>query len=366
MAHELSISTIAYLPAVSGEFLNFDDHRFYNHPIITECNLENFKTLVFMKDKDLLYTFNWVALLSFQVNWFLSPHYLGFISFAIGCHAFQTIFFWKICKNITKQFAITVLSTLIFSIHPLHTNHVVWQAIRWHLLGVTFCLLVAWLYLESINQGKSRQKKVAWYLLSVFAYLMITFGRPFYVFLPVALFVLDFLKSKKCSPMLIINKLPFVALAFLNVLMAHRENMITTRLSSEWIGGSFVNTVLTDMNLNLEYFRQLFIPSHLTLVVPINAAKGLFSTVGSTDLAVLKLPPVVSTGFFLFIFVFCIGIWIRYRVRSPLLLIAASYSLLALVRNIPPKVVLRGSFDPQQFPAVAFAGSLVCSLSKHS
>ena len=356
----LMITAIAYLPALSGEFLNFDDHHIYKQSTITNFNLENFKKVFSLQNEDWPFAFNWLTLLSYQINWLIYPHYLGFVIFAIFCHLLQTIFFWKICRQFSTILAITVLSTAIFALHPLHTNIIVWQAGRWHLLSIMFCLFSAWHYLSSLDENRTRKQRIIRYLLAVLGYFIIAFGRPFYFIYPLTLIVLDFLKRKKFSIVLILNKLPFLLLAFMSIYHAHTSGEISPKVHSQWLGGSFINTLLTDLNLNLEYFRQLFIPSHITLVVPINKAVGLFSTSGSADLILLKIPPVISLVFFVVLFAFFILLWKRYQLRSPLLLLLGIIATLVHVQNIPPRYGLAGVFAYRYaILAVTFASPLV-------
>lgn len=359
----LVITVLAYLPALSGEFLNFDDHRFYNHPTVTDFNMENLKKILLMQDTELLFTFNWLSLITFQINWLISPTYFGFVSFAIFCHLLQTIFFWKICRKFSKSLAVVVLSTAIFSLHPLHTNHIVWQAIRWHLLAVTFCLFSAWCYLNSLDDEKTTTQKIINYVLSVFGYFLIAFGRPFYIVYPLMLIIVDLLREKRFSAILVLNKLPFFALAFSNVAFAHHSGQVASRIASEWMGGSFINTLLTDLNLNLEYFRQLFIPSHITLVVPVNEANGLWSTQGCSDLFLLKLPPIISLAFFVALFASFIWLWKRYKLHFPLILLLGIFTALIHVQNIPPKRGIAGVFAYRYVVlATVFASPLIALL----
>ena len=338
------ITVIAYLPALKGEFLNFDDHRIYNQPLITDFNLENFKKIFSTEDAGFHFLVNWLTLLTYQINWLICPHYVGFIVFAVICHLLQTIFFWKICRQFSTALAFTVLATLLFSLHPLHTNHVVWQSARWHLLAITFCLFSAWHYLGSLDENKTRKRRIIRYLLAVLGYFVIAFGRPFYFIYPLTLVVLDFLKQKKFAPILILNKLPFFLFAIINIVHAERSGMMSSRIKPQWLGGSFVNTLLTDGNLDLEYFRQLFIPAHTTLVVPINEATGLFSTSGGADLLFLKIPPVISLVFFMVLFVFFIYLWRGYGLRHPLILLLGIFVTLLAVQNIPARQGLAGVF----------------------
>lgn len=359
----LAVTVLAYLPALSGEFLNFDDHRFYNHPAVTDFNIENLKKVFFMQDTDLLFTFNWLSLITFQINWFISPSYLGFVSFAIFCHLLQTIFFWKICRKLSKTFALTVLSTAIFSLHPLHPNHIVWQAIRWHLLAVTFCLFSTWCYLNSLDENKSQTRKIINYAFAVLGYFVIVFGRPYYIIYPLILIVVDLLRRKPFSAMLVFNKLPFIILALVDVLFAHRSGQVTSRIASEWMGGSFFNTLLTDLNLNLEYFRQLFIPSHITLVVPINEATGLWSTIGCSDLFLLKLPPIISLTFFVALLASFLWLWRRFKLPIPLILLLGIFVTLIHVQNIPPKRGIAGVFAYRYaVSATVFASPLIAMM----
>ncbi|MBC8378208.1 MAG: tetratricopeptide repeat protein, partial [Planctomycetes bacterium] len=356
----LVITVLAYLPALSGEFLNFDDHKIYEQPLITDFNLENFKAILTPQDAGFNFLFNWLTLLTYQLNWLIAPSFLGFIIFAIACHLLQTVFFWKICRRLSSGLAVTVLSTLLFSLHALHVQHVVWQAARFHLLGVTCCLFSAWNYLLSLDENRSLKLRGFNYLLAVLGFLIIAFGRPFYFIYPLTLPVLDLLKRSKFSAKVILNKLPFFFVLAASLGYAYHSGMMSSRVRPEWLGGSLINTFFSNANLNLEYFRQLLIPSESTLVVPINEANGMFATSGCADLLLLKIPPIIPIALFLFIFISLVYLWKSRKLSAPLILFMGIVIVLLHVQNIPPRRGLAGVFAYRYAVlATAFAAPVI-------
>jgi len=104
---------------------------------------------------------------------------------------------------------VAVMLGLLFAVHPLHTEAVVWASARKDVLSTFFFLLSVIEYIRYRKEGKSRFH----YGMSLCAFLLGLFAKVTILTLPVVLLLLDLLAGRKWSRTMIIEKIPFFALS---------------------------------------------------------------------------------------------------------------------------------------------------------
>jgi tetratricopeptide (TPR) repeat protein len=152
------------------------------------------------------------------------------------------------------------IAALIFAVHPLHTEAVVWIAGRKDLLSTFFYLLTLITYL------RHRDGMRGMYLLSILFAVLAMLSKAMAMTLPVTLVLMDWFESAAARPSFdraqddtrrrinIINKIPFILLSVLCAFVA--------------IGGkarvvgstSMLDTGLVAIRSTAHYLWQLFIP----------------------------------------------------------------------------------------------------------
>jgi len=338
LALAVSLTTfIVYLPALGNKFVNWDDTDL----VLNNTNIRSI-SLPFLRWAFALqntYSANWHPLtwishaLDYSV-WGLNP--LGHHLTRIILHAVNTFLFVLLVMRLIEaarngykpplpllnqggepdvlfdhsrltihdsRFTLVAAAVtgLLFGLHPLHVEPVVWVSARADLLCALFFLLSIMAYVSYLTPSAGNHNKArGYYILSIFFFILALLSKPMAVSLPAVLLLLDWYPFKRITSLKtfstsFMKKLPFFALslmaAFLAVLARRSTGSILddTPLSTRLLV-SFKSLVLylwkMILPLNLSSFYpypekgvSLFSPEYglaVTLVIVISTACVLF------------------------------------------------------------------------------------------
>ncbi len=244
------MTLLAYLPALQNGFVNWDDDTYIleNHHI-RSFNGEFFKW-AFLH----FYGANWHPLtwISHAVDfalWGLNP--LGHHLTNIILHAVNTLLVvllvyrllslsnetarireqWAFLQERTTLVAAGITG-LLFGLHPVHVESVVWIAERKDLLCALFFLLsiivytgyVRTAYYETVPSNSLSPRFNKRYLLTLGLFILALCSKPMAVTLPAVLLILDWfpfkrIRSWKTFLAVCFEKLPFIALLFISSIL---------------------------------------------------------------------------------------------------------------------------------------------------
>jgi len=183
-----SISFLVYLNTLHHQFV-FDDFRIIvNNPFIKDW--KHFPAL-FNHDY-----FKISGELSYRplvtASYFTDYAIWGFNSFGFHLtnlilHTLNTFIAYLLLSKITRNFNLTVISCLFFSIHPILTETVNSVGFREDLLCATFFLLTVFLYVKLYTSKHNH----IFYALSLMTYCFALLSKEMAISLPVIIFVLD-------------------------------------------------------------------------------------------------------------------------------------------------------------------------------
>jgi len=157
-----------------------------------------------------------------------------------------------------------ILCGLLFAVHPLHTEAVVWIAGRKDLLSTFFALLSFIAYLR-YRKGSRRA-----YALSIVTFLLALLAKVTPLTLPVAFLLADLLlERRKDGWRMLTDKIPFLLLStiFGLVAMGGKERVLT----EEGYGGAFL---LAGKSM-MFYTEKLLLPLRLNVYHPYRGAMSL-------------------------------------------------------------------------------------------
>jgi len=212
-----AITFIAYLPALSAGFVNWDDQRYvYENALIRSLDLAFIKTIF-----TTIQVSNWhpATMLSFGVDfslWGDAP--FGYHLENVLLHSVNTVLAGLLACRLAEtrgrsgRFAFVAgLSTaLLFGLHPMHVESVAWVSERKDVLSGLFFLLAMLSYLRYGRTGSSPA-----YALTFVMFLLALMSKPMAVTLPAVLLVMDIYPlgrgAKAGYGRIIIEKLPFLA-----------------------------------------------------------------------------------------------------------------------------------------------------------
>lgn len=226
-----ALTFVVFLPSLGCDFIGWDDDFIYNNTLIRSLDLEFFK---------------WVFTTPVSNNW----HPLTFITFALdyavwgldptGYHLTNIIFH---SLNALLVFLLTLslvriyfkgregapgpnaaagaafVSALVFALHPLRVESVVWVSERKDVLCAFFYFLALIFYLRHIS---ALSRGAFAYLLALASFILALLSKPMAITLPAVLLLLDYCLVRGSfgrgrAVKTLAAKLPFFALSLASV-----------------------------------------------------------------------------------------------------------------------------------------------------
>ena len=206
------VTIVAFSPSFDNSFVNWDDQFYITaNPLINNPSWNTLQELLF---KVVSLNFHPLTMISLWVNSVVSgvESASPFILTNVLIHTFNTLLVFLLIYQLSERKMIAAIFTaILFAIHPMHIESVVWASERKDVLYAFFFLVSLLCYWNYLIQ-KSPTKLV----LCFFFFLMSCLSKAMAVSLVPCLFGLDYLKSRNFkSPLLYLEKIPFVILALL-------------------------------------------------------------------------------------------------------------------------------------------------------
>lgn len=207
------ISLTVMLPTIENGWVNWDDESFVlNNPLVTELSLENCKEVFFRIDDNGGYTP--LVLLSWSANYTIGGfdasgfHVANLLLHLINvCLVFTLIFF------LTGRKDVSVITALLFGIHPTQLEPVAWITSRKDLLYAMFYLAGLLAYIKYLSVKSHGPKR--WLLLCLALFVCSLLSKGMAVTFPLVLFLIDCFKTRTNYVKATIEKIPFVLLSVL-------------------------------------------------------------------------------------------------------------------------------------------------------
>lgn len=279
------LTFIVYLPALSNGFVNWDDDIYvYANGYIRNIDLNFFKWAFTSVVQS---SWHPLTLLSYALDfsvWQLNPkgyhltnnllHSLN--TFLIFILALVLILQWgKKEKEVLPLKALVAAGTtaILFGIHPLHVESVVWISERKDVLSAFFFLLTLLAYLKYVSSEKS--KGTFFYVISLLFFSLSLMSKAMAVTLPFVLLILDYFPLKRLMAEgntmnlkgIIIEKIPFLILTVLTCVVT---------LWAQGLGGAIKNVesfpvvirVFVACKAYFFYIAKMILPVNLSPFYP--------------------------------------------------------------------------------------------------
>jgi tetratricopeptide (TPR) repeat protein len=177
-------------------------------------------------------------------------------------HLLNTLFVFWFVYLISKKNLIALITALLFGIHPMHVESVIWLPERKDVLYSFFFLgsLISYLYFL-------KDKKRNFYYLCMFLFTLSFLSKSMAMTLPFILLLCDYLLKVKIDRKNLIDKVPFFALSFLFAfitVMGHYEPGVEGREFSFSLIGNIVSAC---QNI-VFYLIKLVLPFKLSCIYP--------------------------------------------------------------------------------------------------
>ncbi len=289
------ITFLVYIPGLGNNFVNWDDQLYvYRNYNIRQFDL-NFLKWAFRPD--VLNTF-WhpLTIISYAVDYQilgLNPYQYHLTN--IVFHTLNTFLVFFLAKSLYEarrpeesaaraldapSVAAGLVAALLFGVHPLRVESVVWISERKDVLYAFFFLLSVLAYLKYARpQGSG---KALWYALSLAFFILSIMSKPMAVTLPMILLILDWYPLNRFAggrngykriKTAVLEKLPFFVVSLSSALMTltvmHGEGNILT-------GIPLWTRSLVSIRGCIYYIYKMFLPFNLVPLYPYPKDVSLF------------------------------------------------------------------------------------------
>lgn len=311
----LVVATLACLHTVlECGFANFDDGRIVteNARVLEGFTWEGMRfALLHPEELELWLPLTWYAhMLDVELFGLWAPgHHLT----SLLLHLLNVILLYAVFRTMTGQVWPSAFTALLFAIHPLHVEPVVWIASRKDLLSTFFLLITLLAYgYYARRRSALRYALVAWF------YLLSLASKPMVVTLPFVLLLLDYWPLARyrdaggCANqwkrfwVLFCEKTPLMVLAFACSALAFHAARAGGSMTSETYSLSF--RAVNALTSYLAYLGKTIWPTRLaphyplvpgeTPLVPGILAGLVLVTVSLLVLRARRTYPFAVTGWF--------------------------------------------------------------------
>lgn len=216
----LGLLFVAIMAAFSGafghEFVSWDDHIYvYENPLILNPTAASFKTL---GSQVISLNYHPITMWSLWLNAALfGTGAKSFIVTNVLLHWINAgLLCWLVWLLTGRQFrSVALLTALLFAIHPLRAESVVWVSERKDVLYVLFFLagcIYYWRYLET-------QRSTKLWIALIFM-LLSCLSKGVAVVFPLVCLLLDYWHGRRLEAKMLLEKIPFFAFSLLFGLIA--------------------------------------------------------------------------------------------------------------------------------------------------
>lgn len=215
----LLLTLIALLPAFQAGFLFWDDPDY----VMNNLSIRSFNNLSEILTTPIQGNYHPLTMLSLACNYAISGddagsyHIVNLILHLINVWL-VFIFVYKLTK---EKIWIAFISALLFGIHPLHVESVIWVSERKDVLYSCFFLLGLISYLKYL------EKKSYLQLLKVLVFFCLSLlSKPAAVVFPLVLIAIDYLIGRKDFLKTMLEKTPFLILSLvMGLLTLHSQEL---------------------------------------------------------------------------------------------------------------------------------------------
>jgi tetratricopeptide (TPR) repeat protein len=251
------LTFIAYSGSFKGEFLNWDDNVYITQSdLIKDLSNDGIEKMFTEYHNSNYHPFTTI---SFALQYKLSggePGLFHIINFIF--HLLNTLLVFYFIVILTKRQEIAFIVSLFFGIHPMHVESVAWISEHKDLLYTFFYLLALVFYLFYIKNTK----KLHWLLISLILAGFSLFSKSAAVIFPLVLILIDYYYKRKTNLRLILEKIPFFAIAVLFGILAIYSQQ--SDASINMLDYSLIDRLFLACYAILYYIFMLFIPTGLS------------------------------------------------------------------------------------------------------
>ena len=233
-----------------------DDYLIVHNPLIRSLSPHAIWTAFTSYDPELYIP---LTFLSYQLNYLIGGlHPFIYHVTNLLLHGINAMLISGIAYRLSnKNTWIAVAAGILFAVHPLHAEAVVWASARKDVLASTFFLTSLFLYLR--YRESDQRSTCIW---SIVTFLLALLSKVSVITLPIILLLIDWREGRRWDKQMLMEKLPYALLSILfgTVALFGKTQQIAHTTIRE--------TVLLTMKSLAFTLEKLFVPLHLSPMYP--------------------------------------------------------------------------------------------------
>lgn len=204
------ITLFTFYPALDNDFVHWDDQDYvYENELISQPTWQNLKLL---GRAVISHNYHPLTMASLWLNsyWFGADSAFSFCLFNILIHlANSLLVYYLIYLLFDRNIVISFIVSLLFAIHPMHIESVVWVSERKDVLYALFFLLASIYYIQYLKKEKNNLL-----FISLFLFVAACLSKAMAVaFFPI-IYLYDYFSQRSFKSMKIhFEKIPFLIVA---------------------------------------------------------------------------------------------------------------------------------------------------------
>ncbi len=252
----LAIALAMYGWGLKNPFVRWDDGLLvYENPAVRQISAANLKYVFTHFDPELYIP---VTFLTYQFDYLIGagstlPFHLG----NLLLHTVNALFAGWLAFLLSKKNWMGFGLGLLFLVHPLHAEAVMWVSARKDVLSAFFFLSTLLLWLYARERGSRRL-----YWLSVGSFVLGLLAKVMIIPLPLVLVLLELRDRRRVDRSMIIDKLPYLAVALVLGIVAVLGKTGVIQSSS------LASKVLMAFLSSVFYLTQILLPLKFSLLYP--------------------------------------------------------------------------------------------------
>lgn len=260
---------ITFSPTINFPFTNWDDDVFITeNPDIKELNWKSIKK-IFSSSHCGLYVP--LVVLSFSIeNSLFGMDAKVYHRDNLMLHLVNCIMVFWLIYILSKNIIVSFIVSILFGIHPLHIESLVWLVERKDQLFTLFYLgaLISYIYFRT---DKKNNRNYLYYL-SLFLYLLSLLSKAMAISLPLILILLDTVFFKKNIKESVRKQIPFLLVSLLFYIVSV---FVISNVNTGHPQLSLIEKILSVIYLFFFYLYKLLLPINLSARYTTNLAELL-------------------------------------------------------------------------------------------
>lgn len=257
---------ILFYDTINYKILDWDDSIYLSNPDIKNLNIINIFSTVYFGNYHPVTTMTQAFLLKAG-----NGNSEVFHLFNLILHILNSILVFTLFKKFAFNNSFSYLIALIFAIHPMHLESVLWISAGKDLIFSFFYLLALIFYIKALMLSNIKYSKKLYLtkLIYVFIFFILSLlSKSMAITMPFILLLCDYYYGKKIDLSAIKEKIPFFILSFVFAVITIYSQRIATDTNLDMETYNIVERIIIISKAILLYIFKVFIPINLSAIHP--------------------------------------------------------------------------------------------------